>query len=143
MAQAIVASITDTARAKFAEMLAVGRAFTITDFVVGSGGHDPGDPAVALTPDPTVTSLPSQTFGPKNITSKSLISPFCVEYICDVDYTEAVGAVSNVGLIAKFTYSPIVGDPLVGTTFLFAVGNFPLKIKTDGELITWRIGVQF
>lgn len=143
MAQAIVASITDTARAKFAEMLAVGRAFTITDFVVGNGGHDPGDPAVALTPDPTVSALPSQTFGPKGITSKSLISPFCVEYICDVDYTEAVGEVSNIGLIAKFTYSPIVGDPLVGTTFLFAIGNFPLKIKTDGELITWRVGVQF
>ena len=126
MAQAIIATITDGARTNFANMLAVGRAFTITDFVTGEGGHDTGDPAVALTPDPTVTTLPLQSFGPKTVTSKTLISPFCVEYLCDLDLLEAVGPLSNIGLIATFTFSPIVGDPLVGTSYLFSLGNFPL-----------------
>lgn len=143
MAQAIIATITDTARSNFADMLAVGRAFTITDFVTGEGGHDPGDPAVALTPDPTVTTLPLQSFGPKAITSKTLISPYCVEYLCDLDLLEAVGPLSNIGLIATFTFSPILGDPLVGTTWLFSVGNFPQSIKTDSETRSIAVQVGF
>lgn len=143
MAQAIIATITDTARTNFADMLSVGRAFTITDFVTGEGGHDPGDPAVALTPDPTVTSLPLQSFGPKAITSKTLISPFCVEYLCDLDLLEAVGPLSNIGLIATFTFSPIAGDPLVGTSWLFSLGNFPLSIKTDSETRSIAVQVGF
>ena len=143
MAQAIIAAITDTGRSNFASMLAVGRAFTVTDFVSGSGGHDPGDPSIALTPDPSVTILPLASFGPKNITSKSLISPYCVEYICDLDYTDAVGPLSNFGLIATFTYSPIPGDPLVGTTFLFCVANTPLSVKSDSEQKEIRIQILF
>jgi len=143
MAQAIIATITDIARSKFADMLITGRSFTITDFVTGEGGHDTGDPAIALTPDPTVTSLPLQSFGPKAIASKTLISPFCVEYLCGLDALEAVGPLSNVGLIARFTYSPIVGDPLVGTTFLFAVANFPLVVKTDAETRSISIQVNY
>ena len=143
MAQAIIATITDTARTNFANMLAIGRAFTITDFVTGEGGHDPGDPAVALTPDPTVTTLPFQSFGPKAVTSKTLISPFCVEYLCDLDLLEAVGPLSNIGLIATFTFSPIFGDPLIGTNFLFSLGNFPLSIKTDAETRSIAVQVGF
>lgn len=143
MAQAIIASITDAARSKFADMMAVGRAFTVTQFVTGSGGHDISDPNVSLTPDVTAATLPSQSFGPKNVTSKSLISPFCVEYVCDLEYTEAIGALSNLGLLATFTYSPVPSDPLVGTSFLFAIVNFPLRVKTDSEVLSLRIQVQY
>ena len=143
MAQAIIATITDTARSKFAEMLQIGRSFTITDFVTGEGGHDPGDPAVALTPDPTATTLPLQSFGPKAITSKTLISPFCVEYLAELANLDAVGPLSNLGLIATYTFSPIGGDPLVGTTFLFAISNFPLTVKTDAETRSIQVQVQF
>jgi hypothetical protein len=142
MAQAIIATITDTARARLAELLEVGRAFTVTNFVTGEGGHD-SDPTIALTPDPTVTSLPLQTFGPKSVASKTLITPYCVEYLCSLDFLEAVGPISNIGLIATFTYSPTVGDPLVGTTFLFAVANTPLSVKTDAEARSYSIEVQF
>ena len=143
MAQAIIATITDTARTRFAEMLQIGRSFTITDFVTGSGGHDPADPAVALTPDPSVTTLPLQSFGPKAVTSKTLISPFCVEYLLELDLLEAVGPLSNIGLIATYLFSPIGSDPLVGTTFLFAVSHTPLAIKTDSETRSISIQVGF
>lgn len=143
MATAILASITDAARAKHAEMLAEGRSFTVTQFVTGSGGHDPGDPATALTPDPALTTLPGQSFGPKPLTEKSLITPYCVEYVADLDNLEAVGLLSNIGLMATITYSPIPLDPLVGTTFLFAVGNFPLIVKTDAETRQITIQVQY
>lgn len=143
MALAIVSALTDTARAKFADMLNTGRAFTVTSFVTGEGGHDISDPAVALTPDPASATLPDQTFGPKAVTSKSLISPYCVEYICNLDLLEAVGELSNIGVIATVTYSPILADPLLGTTFLFAIGNFPLHVKTDTETIEIRVTVNF
>ena len=143
MAQAIIATITDTARTHFANMLQMGRSFTITDFTTGSGGHDPGDVVVSLTPNPAVTSLPSQSFGPKAISTKTLISPFCVEYLAELELLEAVGPLSNVGLLATFTYSPISGDPLIGTTFLFAVANSPLSVKTDSELRSVSLQVQF
>lgn len=143
MAQAIIATITDTARSKFADMLNVGRAFTVTSFVTGEGGHDTGDPAIALTPDPAATTLPLQSFGPKTIASKILVSPYCVEYLCGLDALEAVGPLSNVGLIATFTYSPISGDPLIGTTFLFCIANFPLVVKTDAETRSISIQVNY
>lgn len=143
MAQAIVATITDGARANLAQLLAVGRAFEITSFVTGEGGHDPSDPAIALTPDPTLTALPLQSFGPKAITSATLITPYCVEFLCSLDNLEAVGPLSNIGLIATFIYSPIPGDTLVGTNFLYAIGNFPLQVKTDSETKAISIQVQY
>lgn len=143
MAQAIISTISDTARSKLAEMLSIGRSFTVTHFVTGEGGHDPADDTVALTPDPSVLSLPLQTFGPKAVTAKTLISPYCVEYQCDLGNLDAVGPLSNIGLLATYNYSPIGGDPLVGTTFLFSIGNFPKQTKTDAETKTIMIQVQY
>lgn len=143
MSLSILASVTDVGRANHAEQLQMGRAFTITHFVTGGGGHDPGDPQVALTPDPALISLPKQTFGPKAIENKSLVTPYCVKYECTLDYNDAVGNLSNFGLIATFTYSPIANDPLIGTTFLYAVGNSPLDVKTDSYQETINIEVEF
>lgn len=143
MAQRITATLTDVARTKLADMLANGRSFIVDSFVTGEGGHNPGDPAEALTPDPSVTTLPSQTFGPKAISSSTLASPFCVNFICDLDTVEAVGPLSNIGLYATVNYSPIPGDPLVGTTFLYAIGNMPLQIKTDAETKSFSISVLY
>lgn len=143
MAQAIIASLTDVARTKFADMLAVGRSFTVTDFVTGQGGHDLSDPSVALSPDASVTTLPSQTFGPKNVASKTLISPTCVEILATLEATEGVGPLSNIGLIATVNFSPIIADPLLGTTFLFAIANFPLSYKTDSEVRSFAVSLQY
>lgn len=143
MSLSILASVTDTGRANLAEVLNSGRAFTVTHFITGGGGHDVGDAAVALTPDPALTTLPQQTFGPKSLTSKTLVTPYCVQFECFLDYLDAVGNLSNYGLIATYTYSPIPNDALVGTQFLFAIGNSPLVVKTDGETRTINIEVEF
>jgi len=117
-------------------------------FVVGSGGHDVGDPTIPLTPDPNVISLPSQTFGPKNLVVLTppytgvLVTPVCPQFTAMLDYLEANGPISNYGLIAKVVYSPIPADPLLNTEFLFAYGNTPLKEKTDSDQFQVNITLQ-
>ena len=143
MALSIIAVITDTARQEMADMLVSGKSFQVTNFVSGNGGHDTGNPTVALTPDPTVIALPQQTFGPKALDSAVLISAFCPRFEGILLPTEAIGELSNIGLIATMIYSPIPADPIVGTQFLFAVGNFPLKVKTDTDELTIDVTLQF
>jgi len=148
MAISVIAALTEIGRNRIADMTISGRGFQVVQFVVGSGGHDPGDPSVALSPDPAVTSLPDQTFGPKALVvtsppfSGTLLTPFCPQFVGLLDYTEANGNLSNFGLIARINYSPIPSDPLVGSTFLFAVGNTPLKVKTDADQMEIDITLQ-
>jgi hypothetical protein len=148
MAISIIAALTEIGRNRIADMTVSGRGFQILQFVVGQGGHDTGDPTVALSPDPSQTSLPEQTFGPQALVvtnppySGSLITPFCPQFVGLLDYTQANGNLSNFGLIGTINYSPIPGDPLVGSTFLFAIGNTPLKVKTDADQIEIDITLQ-
>jgi hypothetical protein len=144
----IIAALTDTGRSRIADMTVSGRGFQVQQFVVGAGGHDPLDPTVVLTPNPSDTSLPDQTFGPKALVQTNppytgvLISPFCPQFTGLLDTTEANGELSNVGLIATITSSQIINDPLIGTSFLFAVGNRPLVVKTDNDQFVINITLQ-
>jgi hypothetical protein len=144
----IIAALTDTGRARIADMTVSGRGFQVQQFVVGAGGHDPNNPTVVLTPDPSVTSLPDQTYGPAPLVQTNppytgiLISPYCPQFTGLLDTTQANGEISNVGLIATITSSLIPLDPLVGTTFLFAIGNRPLIVKTDNDQFTINVTLQ-
>lgn len=148
MAISVIAALTEVGRNRIADMTVSGRGFQITKFVVGQGGHDPGDPSVALSPDPAVIALPQQTFGPKLLVVLTppftgiLVTPFCPSFQGLLDYTEANGNLSNFGLIGVIDYSPIPSDPLVGVEFLFAIGNTPLKVKTDADQLTINITLQ-
>jgi hypothetical protein len=141
MAISVITALTEIGRNRIADMTVSGRGFQIVAFVVGSGGADPSDPTVPLSPDPTVTSLPSQTFGPKLLTLPTpgqpftgvLSTPFCPLFTGLLDFPDANGSISNYGLIGQITSSLVPNDPLIGTQFLFAYGTTPLKVKTDGD----------
>jgi hypothetical protein len=142
----VIAALTEEGRKRIADMTISGRGFQITKFVIGSGGHDPGDPNVPLTPNTEVITLPSQTFGPKALISPSpgltgtLISAFCPQFQGFLDFNEANGEISNVGLIGTINYPP--NDPLLGTDFLFAVGNRPLLVKSDADQLQLSMTLQ-
>ena len=142
----VIAALTEEGRHRIADMTISGRGFQITKFVVGAGGHDPGDPSVPLTPNPEVTSLPLQTFGPKLLIQPTpgitgtLISQFCPQFQGFLDFNEANGSISNVGLIGVINYPPT--DPLFGTEFLFAIGNRPLLVKSDADQLQISITLQ-
>jgi len=143
MAITVLAAITDRGRAAFADLTVNGTSFVVNQFEVGSGGHDVGNPIVALTPDTSLSELPSLTFGPEPIDEASLIEDlFTPEFLCVLEQNEAVGELSNIGLLATFIDAP--ADPsLVGTTFLFAIGNFPLRVKVDTEVVEFTVSVIF
>jgi hypothetical protein len=143
LAFSVIATLTDLGRQKMASGLITGKSFEIDQFSVGAGGHDPLDPATALTPDPAVTSCPDVVFGPEPVDAAVLLTQFCPEFTCRLNPNEAIASLSNICLLGTFVYSPILDDPDVGTTFLFAVGNFPLRVKTDIESLEFRVIVQF
>jgi len=143
MAITVLAAITDRGRAAFADLTVNGTSFVVNQFEVGSGGHDVGNPIVALTPDTSLSELPNLTFGPEPIDEASLPEDlFTPEFLCVLQQNEAVGELSNIALIATFIEAP--ADPsLVGTTFLFAIGNFPLRVKVDTEVVEFTVSVIF
>jgi hypothetical protein len=143
MAITVLAAITDQGRAAFADMTVNGTSFVVNTFEVGNGGHDPGNPIVALTPDTTLGELPQITFGPEPIDEASLPDDlFTPEFDCFLQQNEAVGELSNIGLLAVYTDIPANGD-LAGATFLFAIGNFPLRVKVDTEVVEFTVSVIF
>lgn len=143
MSITVLAAITERGRAAFADLTVNGTSFIVNLFEVGSGGHDVGNPIVALTPDVSLAELPNLTFGPEPIDESSLTEDiFTPEFLCILQQNEAVGELSNIGLLATFIDAP--ADPsLEGTTFLFAIGNFPLRAKVDTEVVEFTVSVIF
>jgi len=134
---------TDIGRKNLAEALIFGRAIIINKFSVGSGGHDPLDNTLALTPDATLTSLPNLTFGPVATESSQLINIFDLEFTVQLAKDQAIGELSNLGLYGTVLSTNTEGDEgVVGTEFLYAVANFPFKFKSRDEF-TFRVTVNF
>jgi hypothetical protein len=145
MAITVLAAITDQGRAAFAAMTVNGTSFIVTEFECGNGGHDPGNPIVALTPDTSLGELPQITFGPEPIDEASLPDDlFTPEFDCYLQTNEAVGELSNIGLLAVYNDTDVnEAAGLVGETFLFAIGNFPLRVKVDTEVVEFTVSVIF
>jgi hypothetical protein len=151
-----LALVTNQGKARIAEMLATGKSFVVDTFVVGANGHDPGDPTLALTPDPTRTGCYCGPFGTPaeaittaggctfvdSIDSVSFASLSCPVFEAIVLPGEATGAVSSLCLLGTVVFSPTAGDPEVGTKFLFAIANFPLKFKIPSDNFTYEVFVQ-
>jgi hypothetical protein len=124
-------------------MTQTGKSFQVTHFEIGSEGHDPGDPLVALPPDPSLTETPGRVFGPEPVDGTGSLSPTCPFWNCDVQRPEAVGAiVSSISLVATIIDNG--NDPVneVGTTFIYSIANFPRILKTSADLLEFQVGVQ-
>ena len=118
-----------------------GAKFEIANFSVGNGGHDPLDPAVALTPDVTATAFDPQTFGPEPIDGDAIVNDYCPTYTCRLEVTEAVGELSAIALFGTIVFP--LDDAEYGQSFLYAVGHFPLRNRTDSEIDTLVVTVDF
>jgi hypothetical protein len=146
MAISVKAAITDRGRAAFANLTVTGTSFAVTEFKVGNGGHDGGNPIIALTPDTSLSELPGVTFGPEPADESDLPDLFTPTFLCVLQQNEAVGELSNIGLYATYPTDeefPSIDPELAGTSFLFAIGNFPLRVKVDTEVVEFLVSVIF
>lgn len=144
MAFTVIATVTDQARNRIADSLLTGKSFRLNAFSVSDGGHSPGDPTVALAPDPTAVLCPTSTtsYGPVAINASTLVSAFCPQLTCVLNLGDANGPVSSLCVFAEFIYSETPNDPDIGQSFLFAVANFPLKVKTSFDVWSFNVLVQ-
>lgn len=150
MADELLAVVTNTAHAWNARARVYGYGIKLTRFVVGSNGHDPTNPRLALTPDPSrsgcycaseaITTIDGCLFSDL-IDSVTWKTDYCPVYTCRLESGEAVGVVTSVCLIAEVVYSPIPSDPLVGTEFLYAITNLPYRVKVNGEVLSLDIAI--
>lgn len=122
--------MTDIARQKIANMAITGEGFNVKYFSIGTGGHDPLNPSVPLQIDVTLTSLPGEYFGPKQLEAATLIDTYRPRFIARLGKPEALGNYSNLGLWAEMTSNPAI-------KFLFALTNFPLRPKTDQDIFSF------
>lgn len=140
-----VVSLTSLGRQMEAQQLLYGYGFRIDYYVLGAGGHDPGNPTVALPLNIDVTSLPGQFFGPQPIDIKELVTATCPQFTCIVQPGQAVGGISNLGLIATVLSVPSgspVSAPTVGSTFLYAIVNYPLRYKVASSRETYVVSIK-
>jgi len=140
-----VVSLTKKGREMEAQQLLYGYGFRIDYFELGAGGHDPGNPTIALPLDTDVTELSGKFFGPEPIDVRELVTPTCPRFTCIVQPGEAVGGISNLSLVASILSVPSgspVDAPTVGTTFLYALCNFPLRYKVSASRETFTISVK-
>ena len=144
--------MTDEGRARLAEMIATGKSFKVDRYVVGDQGHDSTDPTLAITPDPSRTGCycSSESITVSGgcvfedlIDGVSYASSTCPIFEVVLEKGEATGVVSSICLLGTITYSPNPLDPEIGTQFLFAIVNFPLKTKIPEEKYTYNISVQY
>jgi hypothetical protein len=150
MAQFVIqAVVTNTAKERMAKNIALqpdGGSFIVDKFVLGNGGHDPGNPAVALAPDPTLgdtctgEDCPSIQTTSKAITEVVYATPVCPVFKCELAQGEYVGEFSQLLLLARVT-TPGAADE--GEYFVFAVANSPLKVLAPVDAALFNVGVLF
>ena len=101
-----VVTLTTKGREIEAQKLLYGYGFKVEFFELGSGGHDPANPAIALPITPDDTTLRGLFLGPEPIDIADLPNPTCPRFVCIAQPGEAIGQISNLGLIATITHIP-------------------------------------
>lgn len=133
--------VTTQGKARIAKMLATGKSFMVTHFVVGDAGHLPSDPTIALTPDPTITDYLYGNVLLKPVDSVAFPMLTCPVWTCIVLPGEYSGPISSLYLVGTVVYSPIVGDPEIGMRFIFAVSTRPRVIQGPLDRFEFEVGI--
>jgi hypothetical protein len=146
-----LAVVTNSGKARMAELLASGKSFAVDRFVVGDQGHDTSDNTIALTPDPARSGCYCAPEGitvsegcnyEGLITSIAFNSTTCPVFKVILAKNQATGVISSICLLGTIVYSPIPNDPEIGTQFLYAIANLPYKVKIPQERFEYNISIQ-
>jgi hypothetical protein len=134
--------VTNEGKARIAQMLADGKSFKVDSFVIGDKGHDPVNPMFALTPDPSRTGCYCTTEG-IDIVSGCIFTGSVPDpsFTVTLEKGEATGVISSICLLGTIVYPTT--DPEYGEQFLFAIANFPMRVKLPQERYVYDLTIQF
>lgn len=135
-AYVVTAKITNLARRFIARGSWDGTVTKVTDFSVGRGGYDPVDYTKALPVDLDAPALDDPVFTAA-ITKLEWANPSCSSYYCLVQKLDVSACLGEIGIWSVVVASPVAGE--VGTTFLSAIGHFPLRAKNAGMDLALRV----
>jgi hypothetical protein len=136
----IDAEVTTRARMLIARGSTDGTAIKVVDFGVGQGGFDTNDYRAALPVNPDAASLDDPVLLSEPIDYYEQPNVSCRSFYCLLEAGEANYCLGEIGLWAEVVYSPIAAE--IGTTFLFAIGHFPLVANNSDIQYVFRVTVQ-
>jgi hypothetical protein len=141
----VLAILTDVGRTNFAKMTMGDISFVVDGFAVGRGGYDSINPVKIVPIDAASTSLIDQFF-PIIGTTKSVEAvekpyPSTVVINCRLGRDESISALGEIGVWAKVVDSSDINE--IGTTFLLAIGHFPISVKTLRKAVLYKVIIQF
>ena len=141
----VFAVLTDTGRTNFAKMTMGDISFVVDGFAVGRGGYDSVNPVKIVSIDASSTGLIDQFFPTVGITKpvEAIERPYppTVVINCRLGRDESVSALGEIGVWAKVVDSSDINE--IGTTFLLAIGHFPISVKTLRKAVLYKIIIQF
>lgn len=136
----IDAEVTTRGRMMMARGMTDGTALHLTEFGVGRGGFDTNDYRAALPVNPDATSLDDALLLNETIDYYEQPNSNCRAFYCWLEAGEATSTLGEIGIWAEIVHSPVAAE--IGTTFLFAIGHFPLIAKNTDIQYVFRVTVQ-
>lgn len=146
------AEITSLARRLMARGRTDGTSIQVITFSIGKGGTDPFDyrVAVPVNPDADALDIPVNigTDPTRPITYYERPNPNAACCFCQIDNTEVVSQLGEIGLWANIENSPTQAEN-AAPPFLAAIAHFPLvvlgpPVAADPDIqYVFRVNVQF
>lgn len=141
----IIASLSEIGRTNLARSILGEISFKLSGFAVGRGGYNDINPVLVTVIDTSLADLIDHFFplvGTKPLELIERPTPATIVANCRLASTEAVSALGEIGLWAEIINSTVDVSE-IGTTFMLAVGHFPIQTKTLRQAIVYRFIVQF
>jgi hypothetical protein len=126
----ILAHKTDVGATREAYSIMNGWSIKIVGFCLGDGGHNPltGNPIAV---DRSVSVLPGLLYGTSYDVESTILDSDTIQVNCTLSTGQAIGIeMSDIGLVARI----VTDDEDNGKEFLYAVANFPLQARENGNL---------
>lgn len=131
------AKTTSLGRRMLARSSVDGTSIRAVQFGVGRGGYDTFNYTTATPVNSEATTLEDPVLSGEAIDELERPNPECACYYCLLETGQANYALGEIGIWAIIENSPISTEN--GTTFLFAIGHFPLKAKNSNMKMSLRV----
>lgn len=134
-----VLQLTQKAQLMLARAVIDGTTFRLTEFSVGCGGFYPECPQRVRPINPVMQVLEHEVY--RTSVAYVYYGLTTTEVYCRIPKDEAIGGLGELGIWTTVLVSPFSFE--IGSSFLFAVQHFPLRVKTHKAVETFKVELTF